>query len=203
LKKRHMECSFRTRPVAVFIAYLFGVTPRAWRACPVCHARVVLFLTCVSRARVCCFFCVQTLECKGKNTKSGTSGELITSLSWIGLDFKETWKTDGTVTSEVSKKDFVEAKASKAVTELVISPTSGLQKVTIKANVEVGDCHCDIKTSGADIPKSLDVGFVYSFLGNWSLGFQASSKDILASVRSTFPPELFACSHRLHDFDPS
>lgn len=127
--------------------------------------------------------CLQTLECKGKNSKSGTSGELITSLSWIGLDFKETWKTDGTVTSEVTKKDFVEAKASKAVTELVISPTSGLQKVTIKANVEVGDCHCDIKTSGADIPKSLDVGFVYSFLGNWSLGFSASTKDILASVR--------------------
>lgn len=122
-----------------------------------------------------------TLVCKGKNSSKGTSGELETSLNWIGLDFKETWKTDGTVTSEVSKKGFVEAKASKAVTEVVISPTDGLKKVTIKANVEVGDIHADVKTSGADIPKSLDVGFVYSFLGNWSLGFQASSKDILAS----------------------
>mmetsp|Transcript_100870 Transcript_100870/g.140109 ORF Transcript_100870/g.140109 Transcript_100870/m.140109 type:complete len:279 (-) Transcript_100870:80-916(-) len=125
-----------------------------------------------------------SLECKGVSSGKGTSGELVTSLNWVGLDFKETWKTDGTVTSEVSKKGFVDAKASKAVTELVLSPTDGLKKVTVKANVEMGDIHADVKTAGADIPKSLDVGFVYSFLGNWSLGFKASSKDILSSSPS-------------------
>lgn len=124
----------------------------------------------------------QSLECKGVSSSKGTKGELVTSLKWAGLDFKETWKTDGTVTSEVAKSGFVEAKASKAVTELVLSPTDGLKQVTIKANVETGDIHADVKTSGPDLPKSLDVGLVYSFLGNWTVGFKASSKDILSSV---------------------
>jgi len=120
------------------------------------------------------------LECKGSQGSKGVTGQLTTSLNWLGLGFKETWKTDNTVTSEITKKNFVDAKASKAVAELVISPTSGLTKVTAKANVETGDFHVDLKTSGADIPKSLDLGFVYSFLGNWSLGVKASSKDVLS-----------------------
>jgi hypothetical protein len=126
---------------------------------------------------------MQGLECKGVSSGKGTSGELSTTLNWAGLDFKETWKTEGSVTSEVTKKNFIDAKSSKAVTELVVSPTDGIKKVTIKANVEIGDIHADIKTAGPDIPKSLDFGLVYSFLGNWSVGFKASSKDILSSVR--------------------
>lgn len=120
------------------------------------------------------------LECKGTQNAKGVTGELTTSLSWLGLGFKETWKTDNTVTSEITKKGFVDAKASKAVAELVISPSAGLTKVTAKANVETGDFHVDLKTSGADVPKSLDLGFVYSFLGNWSLGAKVASKDVMS-----------------------
>jgi hypothetical protein len=128
-----------------------------------------------------CTGTLQKLECEGTSGAKGVSGQLVTDLSWLGLGFKETWKTDGTVTSEVSKKNFIEAKASKAVAEAVISPVEGLKKVTIKANVELADMHADIKASGSDIPKAVDLGFVYGFMGNWSLGFKASSKDITAS----------------------
>lgn len=127
------------------------------------------------------------LECEGKvSKKKGSSenvasGELTTSLNWLGLGFKETWKTNGTITTEVTKKDFVESKGSKAVIEMVMSPTDGLQEVTIKANVETGDFHADIKASGKDIPKKVVLGFVYSFLGNWSLGLKAASDDLLSS----------------------
>lgn len=102
-----------------------------------------------------------------KDSKNTVKGKLESSYSLAnGISFKETWKTNSVVTTEVSTKDKL-AKGTKFVFEAEFSPSPGLKTAqTIKADYGADKFYIDTKL--VDYEK-LSAGATFSY-SKWLMG---------------------------------
>jgi len=92
-----------------------------------------------------------------KNTVSGKLESTYTLPS--GIAFKETWKTNSVVTTEITAKNQV-VKGSKLVFEAGFSPSAGLKSQTIKADYGAPKFYVDTKLVDYE---NLSAGAVFSY----------------------------------------